>query len=211
MLRLCEKLEIPNLRPGVLVGINHDLIGSTTFRHQFLILAKFRQGEINCLFATSVAEEGLDIPDCNLVVRFDLYNTLIQYVQSRGRARHANSIYATMIEMSNEEHKERIRDVQEAERLMQAFCKSLPADRILNGNGHDMDVTLKKEEKKRIYTIPSSGAKLTYGHAINVLERYAASLQYENGLSAAVNYAFFHRVTHSSARLFYRRSHPLED
>ena len=191
LLRLCKKLDIPNLRPGVLVGINHDLIGSTTFRHQFLILAKFRQGEINCLFATSVAEEGLDIPDCNLVVRFDLYNTLIQYVQSRGRARHANSIYATMIEMNNEEHKGRLREVQEAERLMQAFCRSLPADRILNGNGHDMDVTLKKEEKKRIYTVPSSGAKLTYGHVINVLDRYAASLQYENDLSAAVNYALF--------------------
>lgn len=50
----------------------------------------------NCFqFATSVAEEGLDIPDCNLVVRFDLYHTLIQYVQSRGRARHSDSTVRT--------------------------------------------------------------------------------------------------------------------
>lgn len=191
LLQLCQKLDILNLRPGVLVGINHDLTGTTTFRHQFLVLAKFRQGEINCLFATSVAEEGLDIPDCNFVVRFDLYNTLIQYVQSRGRARHANSTYATMIEMGNDAHKARLQEVQEAEHLMQAFCRSLPADRILGGNDHDLDVVLGKEEKKRTYTVLSSGAKLTYGHAINVLEKYATSLQYENDHSAAVRYVIF--------------------
>lgn len=50
LLRLCETLEIPNLRPGILVGVrNSDITGSTTFRHQFLVLIKFRQGEINCL------------------------------------------------------------------------------------------------------------------------------------------------------------------
>lgn len=50
LLRLCESLGIPNLRPGVLVGVqNSDITGSITFRHQFLVLAMFRQGEINCL------------------------------------------------------------------------------------------------------------------------------------------------------------------
>ncbi|KAJ6133995.1 dicer-like protein 1 [Penicillium sp. IBT 18751x] len=190
LVRLCERLNIPNLLPGVLVGIRDGLIGSATFSRQFHVLAKFRQGEVNCLFATSVAEEGLDIPDCNLVVRFDLYNTLIQYIQSRGRARNANSIYATMVEMGNEEHKGRLQEVHEAERLMQAFCRSLPADRIVSEIDHDVDITL-REEKQRMYTVPSSGARLTYAHAINILEHYATSLQYENGLPAVVSYALF--------------------
>ena len=85
---LFETLNIPFLRPGVLIGVRSgDLSGmNITFRQQFLALVKFRNGEINCLvsaqrtlgvtsthqakFATSVAEEGLDIPDCNLVIRY---------------------------------------------------------------------------------------------------------------------------------------------
>lgn len=47
---LCKILNIPNLRSGVLVGArNHDVTGTVTLRDQFLILIKFRQGEINCL------------------------------------------------------------------------------------------------------------------------------------------------------------------
>lgn len=89
----------PNLRCDVLVGVNsrageHNI----SLRNQILAVSKFRRGELNCMFATSVAEEGLDIPQCNLVVRFDLYRTMIAYVQSRGRARHRNSKYLHMLE-----------------------------------------------------------------------------------------------------------------
>ncbi|KAI3054082.1 hypothetical protein CBS147352_4030 [Aspergillus niger] len=117
---LFQTLDIPFLRPGVLIGVRSgDLAGmNITFRQQFISLVKFRTGEINCLFATSVAEEGLDIPDCNLVVRFDLYQTLIQYVQSRGRARHFNSTYASMVERGNLEHEQRLLEVQDAELLL---------------------------------------------------------------------------------------------
>ena len=47
-------------------------------------LFKFRVGAMNCLVATAVVEEGLDIQRCNLVVRFDDIETLRSYVQSKG-------------------------------------------------------------------------------------------------------------------------------
>ncbi|CAI7569619.1 unnamed protein product [Penicillium glandicola] len=190
LLQLCAKMQIPNLRPDVLVGVRKgDALGmNSTFRRQFLVLLKFRKSEVNCLFATSVAEEGLDIPDCNLVVRFDLYDTVIQYVQSRGRARRADSVYATMVESGNRNHSMRLQEVRRAEHLMKNFCNMLPEDRKLYGDDHDMGVLIREDNRKRTYTIPSTGAMLTYRHAIGVLARFASSLQYENDISASITY-----------------------
>ena len=56
--RLCEIWNIPNVRPGMLVGVRReDITGSVTFRDQFLVLIKFRQGEINCLVRKTLENE----------------------------------------------------------------------------------------------------------------------------------------------------------
>ncbi|KAL4937415.1 hypothetical protein BDV06DRAFT_226972 [Aspergillus oleicola] len=187
LLELFEVLGIPHIRPGLLIGARaDDLTGANiSFRQQFLALVRFRTGEINCMFATSVAEEGLDIADCNLVVRFDLFDTMIQYVQSRGRARQANSIYASIVERDNEGQQQRLIEVRDAEEIMKAFCESLPEDRILEGNDGPLGSSF---EEERAYTIKSSGARLTYHSALGVLARYASSLQYEGDISGQVTY-----------------------
>lgn len=54
--------------------------------------------QVTLLVATSVAEEGLDIRQCNVVIRFDLAKTVLAYIQSRGRARKPGSDYILMVE-----------------------------------------------------------------------------------------------------------------
>ncbi|XP_062908403.1 interferon-induced helicase C domain-containing protein 1 [Mobula hypostoma] len=85
------------------VGIKaHYLTGAgsnSQFKHmtqneQKEVLSKFRDGEINLLIATTVAEEGLDIKECNFVIRYGLVTNEIAMVQARGRARSDDSTYA---------------------------------------------------------------------------------------------------------------------
>ncbi|NVM01493.1 MAG: DEAD/DEAH box helicase family protein [Candidatus Helarchaeota archaeon] len=54
-------------------------------KEQISILQKFRDGEYNVLVATSVAEEGLDISECDLVVFYDAVPSSVRAIQRRGR------------------------------------------------------------------------------------------------------------------------------
>ena len=54
-------------------------------KEQVEILEKFRSGKYNVLVATSVAEEGLDIPSVDLVVFYEPIPSEIRSIQRRGR------------------------------------------------------------------------------------------------------------------------------
>lgn len=174
-------VRIPGIKVGVLMGSNQDdTVSSTSFRHQLMTIIKFKDGELNCIFATSVAEEGLDIPDCNLIIRFDLYKTMIQYIQSRGRARQAQSTYYHMTEDGNGDHRRRILQNTANENTLRQFCSSLPEDRQLRGSDFDMDYYLRKERDQRVYTVRASGAKITYKNSLSILGDYLNSLRHQD-------------------------------
>ena len=66
--------EIPSLnfiKSSILVGHGMAVDGDVQmrFRQQNRVINAFRSGEINLLIATNVAEEGLDIQPCNVVIR----------------------------------------------------------------------------------------------------------------------------------------------
>ncbi|KAM0328030.1 hypothetical protein ACHAQA_005431 [Verticillium albo-atrum] len=165
------------LRPAALVGNPSDPGPlSMSYKDQVITITKFRQGEYNCLLATSIAEEGIDIADCNIVIRFDLFNSVIQYIQSKGRARHLNSEYLCMTEMGNCKHtRAKIQATYDLSMIRQ-FCNTLPEDRKIRG--WDPVATLHHGERNhKFHVIPSTGAKLTWTGSLVVLSHFVSSLQ----------------------------------
>uniref|UniRef100_UPI00398F3DE4 interferon-induced helicase C domain-containing protein 1 n=1 Tax=Pristiophorus japonicus TaxID=55135 RepID=UPI00398F3DE4 len=90
-----EKFKDVGIKAHYLTGAgSNSQYKHMTQNEQMEVLSKFRDGEINLLIATTVAEEGLDIKECNFVIRYGLVTNEIAMVQARGRARSDDSTYA---------------------------------------------------------------------------------------------------------------------
>lgn len=66
-------------------------------RRQEEVLKRFRMHDCNVLIGTSVLEEGIDVPKCNLVVRWDPPTTYRSYVQCKGRARAVPAYHVVLV------------------------------------------------------------------------------------------------------------------
>ncbi|CAH1791869.1 unnamed protein product, partial [Owenia fusiformis] len=78
----------PPLNPRRFTGAGaREEEGGLTQADQDGYIEEFRNGTCRLLVATSVAEEGLDIPECNIVIRYDYVTNEIAMVQAKGRNR----------------------------------------------------------------------------------------------------------------------------
>lgn len=84
----------------VIGGGDQSVVKPMTAAEQKDVLKKFGTGEVNLLIATTVAEEGLDIPACNFVIRYGLVTNEIAMIQAQGRGRAEDSSY-TLVEVKN--------------------------------------------------------------------------------------------------------------
>jgi len=93
-----RSLSDPTIRPERFVGqATHGAGAGLTQKEQVAILDRFRAGEVNCLVATSVAEEGLDIPATDLVVFYEPIPDVIRTIQRRGRTGRARTGRAVVL------------------------------------------------------------------------------------------------------------------
>ncbi len=67
------------------VGQRNKLDVGLTRTEQSTCLEEFKKGEFQVLVSTSIGEEGIDIPECNAVVFYDMIPGLIRAFQRKGR------------------------------------------------------------------------------------------------------------------------------
>lgn len=77
--------QVPSIVPKVFVGQAKKGETGMSQKEQKAMLDAFRNGEFNVLIATSVAEEGLDIPRVDLVIFYEPVPSAIRHIQRRGR------------------------------------------------------------------------------------------------------------------------------
>jgi Fanconi anemia group M protein len=83
---LVDRLRDRGYRAALFIGRAEGKHGPRMSQdEQMRTLKAFREGVYNVLVATSVGEEGLDIPECGLVVFYEPAVSGIRYIQRRGR------------------------------------------------------------------------------------------------------------------------------
>merc|ERR1711976_738300 len=123
------------VKPKLFVGHKNtaNSLGMST-TEQTQVVSDFRTGEVNLLIATSVAEEGFDIPSCNVVVRFDPPATVAAFIQSRGHARFDDSVYISILEPDSPDH-ELFKSIQAKETMMAQVIRTLHYDPLVGQVG----------------------------------------------------------------------------
>ncbi|XP_028662231.2 interferon-induced helicase C domain-containing protein 1 isoform X2 [Erpetoichthys calabaricus] len=90
-----KKFTELGVRSKYIIGAGHsNVVKPMTSAEQKSVIEKFRCGAVNLLVSTTVTEEGIDIEECNIVIRYGLVTNEVAMVQARGRARAEESSYA---------------------------------------------------------------------------------------------------------------------
>ncbi|XP_022360821.1 endoribonuclease Dicer [Enhydra lutris kenyoni] len=144
------------------------------FRKQEEVLRKFRAHETNLLIATSIVEEGVDIPKCNLVVRFDLPTEYRSYVQSKGRARAPISNYIMLADTDKiKSFEEDLKTYKAIEKILRNKCS-----KSVDTGETDIEPVVDDDDVFPPYVLrpDDGGPRVTINTAIGHINRYCARL-----------------------------------
>ncbi|XP_034941920.1 endoribonuclease Dcr-1 [Chelonus insularis] len=142
-------------------------------RKQEEVLKRFRIHECNLLIATAILEEGIEIPKCNFVMRYDFPKTYRSYVQCKSRARASDALHVLLVQ-----------SIVSKECIWQ-LAQYHYIEKILLQKCSNNEPTEEEELEADLYSslIPSyqplhgeNGAMVSFNSAISLVNRYCAKL-----------------------------------
>ncbi|KAL3639558.1 Dicer-like protein 1 [Castilleja foliolosa] len=167
-------VELPSLsfvKSASLIGNNNSQEMRTSQMQD--TIARFRDGRVTVLVATSVAEEGLDIRQCNVVIRFDLAKTVLAYIQSRGRARKPGSDYILMVERDNLSHVAFLKNARNSEETLR---KEAIQRTDISHLKDTWSINSGEALADTVYQVESTGAVVSLNSAVGLIHFYCSQL-----------------------------------
>ena len=82
--------KIPKIKAKIFVGQTKKQDTGLSQKEQKKIIEEFKENKINVLCATSIGEEGLDIPEVGSVIFYEPVGSAIRSIQRRGRTARLN-------------------------------------------------------------------------------------------------------------------------
>ncbi|KAL8578668.1 hypothetical protein ACOMHN_007126 [Nucella lapillus] len=141
----------------------HQEHGGMTQSDQEGVIEKFRAGDVKLLVCTTVGQEGMDIPDCNLVIRYNHVGNEVGTVQTRGRCRKAGgmSMLLAMPEVIRKErlNKKRVQIMNQAIDKVRLMRHREVTNEVIKAQKQAMD----KDEMKKIASMKTKSAKTKQG------------------------------------------------
>ncbi|KAJ8664854.1 hypothetical protein QAD02_006516 [Eretmocerus hayati] len=143
------------------------------YRKQEEVLKKFRIHECNLLISTAILEEGIDIPKCNFVMRFDFPKSYQSYVQCKSRARASDALHVLLVpEGRSQEFKKQLAHYHYIEEILLSKCSSREAVEVEESKADVYDPLMVEYKPLGQDDAP----KVSLNSAISLVNRYCAKL-----------------------------------
>ena len=156
-------IQDPSIKPDICVGHNRSSEAPGMSDHQQQdVLRAFESGKVNVLVATSVLEEGLDVANCNLVIRFLYVKDEISHRQTGGRGRSDDSQHISVVLMASKSHQRKLMNKYKDELVEQAL-------KLMNGTDLEGEVArrqhliladLDKKKQECVRSFPAEKVRL---------------------------------------------------